>query len=74
MERYRARLTETLKGVVKTVLLEYLDMADYQQEDEEGEGEALGPVEDGSISRGSNKAAGAVTSEVSPVKGIGRVW
>lgn len=37
MERYRSRVTDTLKGVVKTVLLEYLDMADYQQQQQQHE-------------------------------------
>ncbi|KAM3577725.1 hypothetical protein VYU27_000269 [Nannochloropsis oceanica] len=38
LQRYRGRLKDTLKGVVKTVLLEYLDIADYQYEEGKGEG------------------------------------
>ena len=31
LERYRTRLVESLKVIVKTVVLEYLDMGDYSE-------------------------------------------
>lgn len=57
LERYRGRLTDTLKGVVKTVLLEYLDMADYQQP----QGGLFG-AEDGEQQRADGSGSGALTS------------
>ncbi len=56
LERYRGRLTDTLKGVVKTVLLEYLDMADYQRDDDQEE--EIG----GSHNDAGKAAAGAVAA------------
>ncbi len=69
MERYRGRLTDTLKGVIKTALLEYLDMAEYQQQDLLGDEELDAASGSGSGSGGNGKATGgpstnAVTSGV----------
>jgi hypothetical protein len=33
LERYRTRMMDTLKVVVKTVMLEYLELADYCKEE-----------------------------------------
>lgn len=60
LERYRGRLTDTLRGVVKTVLLEYLDMADYQQP--QGAPDGLLGADEGGEQRADGSGSGALTS------------
>lgn len=57
LERYRARLTDTLKGVVKTVLLEYLDLADYGLNDDSGHDLEESPIPGAAAAGGGGSGA-----------------